>query len=347
MQKKLSRSLAFGAVVAAVILGSGSASAEVSKELIAKAKAEGEVVWYTTMVVDQVVRPVAAAFESQYGIKVSFVTGGWRDVALRVSNEAKAGSVKGDVYDSSEALGAMLPDGLVEAYRPQSAANFPDDLKDKDGYWTAAIMQPMVAAVNTDMVEEADYPKTFEDLLDPKWKGQMAWTNNPTLSGPVGFIGAVLETMGEDKGMDYLKKLAQQKIANVPSNQRVVLDQAIAGQYPLVLSVYNYHVAISQDKGAPIKPIHLDVSQMNTGMAGMLKGAPHPNAAKLFLEYFYSEAGQKIAASAGYIPVSPDVKAKHPELNPLAGKFKVISFSPTNVGDKPAHWLDIYKTLFE
>lgn len=348
MQIKLNRRLLLGGVAALMMGGHAAvASAEVTDELIAAAKAEGELTWYTTMIVDQVVRPVAAGFEAEYGIKVNFVSGGWRDVALRVSNEAKAGALAGDVYDSSEALGALMAEGLVEPYKPASAAGYPEDLKDADGYWTAAILQPMVAAVNTDLVAEADRPKTFEDLLDPKWTGQIAWTNNPTLSGPVGFVGAVLETMGEEQGMEYLRKLADQKIANIPSNQRVVLDQAVAGQYPMVLSVYNYHIAISQDKGAPIAPVHLPYSHMNTGMAGMLKDAPHPNAAKLFLEYFYSEAGQKVAAEAGYIPVHPDVQAKHPELNPAIGGFEVLRFSPTTVGDKVDHWMSVYKSLFE
>jgi len=307
MQMKLSRRTLCSVALSLAMLGSsGLAYSQVSNDLIAKAKEEGKLVWYTTMIVDQVVRPIAAAFEEKYGIRVEFVTGGWREVALRVSNESKSGSVSGDVYDSSEALGALLKDGFVEAYRPQSAADYPEDLKDSDGYWTAALLQPMVGAVNTDLVDEKDYPKSFEDLLDPKWKGQMAWTNNPTVAGPPGFIGAVLKSMGEEKGKEYLQKLAEQDIANVPSNQRVVLDQVIAGQYPLVLSVYNYHIAISQEKGAPVAPVHMDLSHMNTGMAGMLRGAPHPNAAKLFLEYFYSEDGQKIVAEAGYIPANPD-----------------------------------------
>src|SRR5690606_35714293 len=103
-----------------------------------------------------------------------------------------------------------------------------------------------------DLVKEEDYPKSYEDLLDPKWKGRMAWTTSTSAGGPPGFIGMILDHMGEEKGMEYLRKLAEQDIINVPSNQRVVLDKVAAGEVPLGLSIYNYHVPISQAKGAPI-----------------------------------------------------------------------------------------------
>jgi ABC-type Fe3+ transport system substrate-binding protein len=154
-------------------------------------------------------------------------------------------------------------------------------------------------------------------------------------------------TMGHDKGMDYLKKLSQQKIANIPTNQRVVLDQNIAGQYPLVLSIYNYHAAISASQGAPVEWLKLDPTIVTFGTMILLKNSPHPNAAKLFVEFNASEEGQAVYREAGYIPVHPKVAAKTPALRPDSGKYPARIISPDTFNANEAEWIRIYKELFQ
>src|SRR5690606_17674822 len=105
-----------------------------------------------------------------------------------------------------------------------NAAQFPSDMKDKDGYFTAIYSIYLTTGYNTELVSDAEAPRTYEDLLDPKWEGRMAWADTTALSGPAGFIANVLRTMGDDKGINYLKRLSKQRIINVPGNQRVVLD---------------------------------------------------------------------------------------------------------------------------
>ncbi len=113
-------------------------------------------------------------------------------------------------------------------------------------------------SVNSDLVKPADQPKSLEDLLDPKWAGKMAWSSNANVDGAPGFVAVVLRNMGEEKGMDYLRKLAKQKIANIPGSSRVVLDQVISGQYSLAVVSFTHHVAASAAKGAPVKFINLE-----------------------------------------------------------------------------------------
>ncbi|MFC7397863.1 ABC transporter substrate-binding protein [Chelatococcus sp. GCM10030263] len=319
----------------------------VDPALVAAAKKEGQFNWYTTLVVTQVVRPLAQAFEKKYGIKVNFVPAPWQETALRITNEGRANAIKADLFDGAPTFFPLNAAGLVDAYKPEAAKNFPDDMKEPNGLWTAHILQPATPAVNTDAVDKKDFPKTYEDLLQPKWKGKMGWTTSPSAAGPVGFIGNILLTMGKDKGMDYLRKLAAQKIANIPSNQRVVLDQAIAGQYPLVLSIYNYHAAISAAQGAPIEWLKLDPAVMHIGLFGLIKGSPNPNAARLFVEFALSDEGEQIQADAGYIPVSPNVQAKRPELKPGPGTYNARLITPEMYAQHEAEWLAIYKSLFE
>jgi iron(III) transport system substrate-binding protein len=335
------------ALVAMIMLATPTAAKAVDQSLIDAAKAEGEVVWYTGLIVRQVVTPIKEAFEKKYGITVNFVPMASQEAALRILNEGRANNIQGDVFDGTAPLAAAMDAGLVEPYLPEEAADYPADLKDPNGYWTGQIVQVTSPAINTSMVKPEDAPKTFEDLLDPKWKGKMAWSSSEEIAGPPGFIGNVLTYMGEEKGMAYLEKLSQQQIANVPSNMRVVLDQAIAGQYPLVLSILNYHAVISAGQGAPVEWLKLESSVLTFGTVQLLKNAPHPNAAKLFLEFLLSDEGQQVVADAGYIPASPRVKAKDPTLKPDEGKFAVTVISSEVFAKNKDKWVGIYRKLFK
>jgi ABC-type Fe3+ transport system substrate-binding protein len=319
----------------------------VDEQLIEAAKHEGEVVWYTGLIVSQVVLPLQAGFQKKYGINVNFVSAGSQETATRLLTEGRVGTLKADVFDGSAPFEPVNAAGLIQPYKPQEASGYPDDFKEPSGLWTAQMVQITGPAINTTVVSPADAPKQFADLLDPKWKGVMAWSNFEEIAGPPGFIGNVLLTMGQDKGMDFLKKLAGQTIANIPSNFRVVLDQCIAGQYPMVLSVFNYHAAISQAKGAPVEWLALERSTLTVGTIALLKNSPHPNAGKLFLEYCLSEEGQEVTRNAGYIPADPRVPAKIATLKPEAGHFAVNVISPDLFRDHGKEWIGIYRSLFQ
>lgn len=233
------------------------------------------------------------------------------------------------------------------AYIPEAAAKLAPNHKDAKGDWNAVLVHYLVPAVNTELVKPADEPKSLEDLLDPKWKGKIAWTGEMTIAGPPGFIGSVLNAYGEEKGMAYLEKLGAQKIATVPSNSRVVLDQVIAGQYAIGLVTYNHHSAISIAKGAPVKwlPVNPAIGAMAREV--LLKGGPHPNGAKLLINYLLSPEGQKVIQEAGYIPSNPAVDAKEPSLKPEISGFKVFSPTPADEDRDIDRWIAIYKKLFQ
>ena len=332
--------------VAAVAIPPVSAQT-IDPNLIEAAKKEGEVVWYTTLIVTQIVRPLVQAFEKKYpGIKVSYTAAPFQEVATRIVNEGRGGNVKADLFDGGATFYPINAAGFTTPYRPAAAAGYPDEFKDPNGYWTANIVQVVSPAINTDLVPAADAPRKLDDLLDPKWRGRMAWTDAPSAGGPPGFIGAVLLSLGKDKGMAFLTRLAEQRIANIPSNQRVVLDQNIGGQYPLVLCIFNYHAAISASQGAPVQWLRV-LPVLTFGTVAMVKNGPHPNATKLFIEFMLSEEGQKIHADAGYIPAHPNVPAKSPDLKPDAGKYEYKLVTPEMYNANAAEWTAVYKKLFQ
>ena len=153
--------------------------------LVAAAEQEGEVVSYTTLIVGQAVRPLVAAFQATYPkIKVSFVPGPPVETATRLLNEAKADSVRADVFDGGSTFFPLNQAGLVDTFSPKGAAGWPDAYRDVQGQWVATNLYVLSPAVNTDLVRPNEIPKTLDDLLDPRWAGKMRGPIRPSASGP-------------------------------------------------------------------------------------------------------------------------------------------------------------------
>lgn len=338
----------FCLVLAGVLAMAGSArAAGADAALIEAARKEGQVVWYSTLIVNQITRPLALAFEKKYpGIKVQYSRATSTDVALKITNEARAGRIQADVFDGSNTVFALGDAGLVEAYQVESARGYPAELRAADGTWTAMNVYFMTVGYNTDLVKGADIPKSFDDLLNPKWAGKMAWTTDPTVNGPPGFVQNILTLKGEAAGMAYLKALAGQKIINIPASQRVVLDKVIAGEFPLGLMTFNHHAAISAGQGAPVAWARVEPLVSNANMISAVKGSPHPSAAKLFLEYVLSVEGQEEVAKALYLPAHPAVKAQIPDLKPADGGFKARTVTPDMLRAGEKAWTAVYQDLF-
>ena len=247
----------------------------------AAAKAEGQAVWYTTLIINVGVRPLVEAFEKKYpGVSVRYSRNDSGPTATKVLNEARAGKVQADVVDGTDSLPPLRRAGLLAQYSPASIDKYPAELKDPDRYWDPVLVYFMTPAFNTKLIKREDAPKTLNDLLDPKWKGKIAWTTSRGSGGPT-FIGAVLLSMGEEQGMAYLRRLAKQQIINVNMSARALVEQCAAGQYPIVLQIFNHHAAMDREKGAPVDWIKLDMIPAPMQVAGLLKDAPHPNAGKL------------------------------------------------------------------
>jgi ABC-type Fe3+ transport system substrate-binding protein len=338
--------MTYGSIAALMLLAFLIPARASDEARIAAAKKEGEVIWYTTLIVDQAVRPMVAAFEAKYpGIKVRFARYNSGDIALRIINEAQAGQTQADIFDGGQV--ALYKTDLLESYLPANASQYAKQFVDPDGRSIAFCMYVLGPGINTDLLRPADAPKTFQDLLDPKWVGKIAWSSNPNVDGGPGFVGLVLRTMGQEKGMDYLRKLSRQKIANVPAASRVVLDQVIGGQYTLALVTFNHHSTLSAAKGAPVKFLNMEPLMGITHSVSLVKNGPHPNAGRLFIDFLMSDEGQNVFREAGYIPTNPRVPPKVSELSPLSGGFAVEWILARDIVDTMPEWIRIYNELFK
>ena len=334
-------------VVALLLVTHAGWAASFDPTLVGPAVKEGAVTWYTGLIVNQAARPLAEAFEKRFpGIRVSYARSSNTETTLKILNEARARRTVADVFDVTSGIYTLLDAHVVAAYPPKSAAGFAPQHKDKDGYWTASNLYFMTFCYNTNLIKPADVPRTFEELVSPRWAGKIAWTSEPAITGPPGFIGNVLTTMGQDAGMAWLKRFAALKPAALPISPRAVMDQVISGEYAIGMQIYNHHAAISAAAGAPVDWVKLEPLLGLFSEMGILKDAPHPNAARLFVEWVMSEEGQKVLADNDYLPANPAVAPRVPALRPDGGGFKVDYISPMRARDELPKWTAIYQELF-
>jgi len=353
-RRRLRRAICAGAFVSALLLAlavppSPAMSAETYKPdaaLLAAAQKDKEVIWYTTLIVNQIVRPAIAAFEKQVpGVKVSFVRGNSTQLTTRLLTEFQAGNVQSDVWNLTDGIAALAQAKAIAPFEIPNSAELPPDFRDAGKMWVATNLSTRSVAYNTDLIADKDAPRSYADLLAPRFKGKMVW--NPTsLSGGVGFIGTVLKHMGEDKGMAYLRALAGQTITPVPTSDRAVLDRVIAGEYAVGLEMTSSHAVASRKQDAAIRWVPVSPVTTTLQLAGVVAKAPHPAAARLFLDFLVSRAGQTVFRDHGYLPVHPKIAPADPMLRPQEGGYQAIVLSPDDVEQHAREWLEIYQDVF-
>ena len=289
--------------------------------LLEGAKKEGEVVLYSAMIVNQALRPIAEAFMQKYpDIQLTYWRGDSEEITQRVLAEVRAGNVVGDVVEGTSLGEALVKAGVVQTYTTPKVEAYPEKYRDPEGQWTATRLSYFAVAYNTNLVSPDEVPKTYEDLLDPKWKGKMAWRIGSESGTPL-FLTNLRTAWGEERANEYFQKLKEQEIVNFGSGSaRTLVDRVIAGEYAIALNIFAHHPLISAEKGAPVNTQLLEPVPTTTATMLIPKGAPHPFAAMLLIDFILSEEGQKILLGADYIPAHPDVPPAE-MLNPIVPRL--------------------------
>jgi iron(III) transport system substrate-binding protein len=329
-------------LAACVMAATGAHAA--SQALIDAAKREGRVTWYTTLLVDDASGPLAAAFEKKYGIAVDFIR---RDGSIQlrtILEEARSGKMKVDVFDGTTTAAFVMKEGLAEAYKADSAIDVPAEYKDPNGYWTAQVLYFQTLGYNPDLVPANEVPKSYRDLLDPKWKGKLAWSAEDQLTGGLGFISNIITTMGERDGMNFLAQLAKQEPVRLRNGINGITVALAAKQFPIGITVDNHHTVIANEKGGNVKWFYFEPVLGLSNNIGLIKGGPHPNAGKLLIDYILSVEGQTVLKEGHHIPSSSKVE---PAVRELKGGFRVNYISPAQGVAQTEMAGAIYRRLFE
>jgi iron(III) transport system substrate-binding protein len=302
-----------GAVVAASALPAFAAEMSArEKELYEAAKKEGELTWYTAHSDDVTAQALGRDFEAIYpGIKVNVVRTTAQVAFQRVTQEVRAGAMQVDVLSSTD-LGhyvSLKEKNLLERYVPENAAKAIDVYKnsDPDGLFYVTAAGLIGISYNTSKLKEEDVPKTWPELLEPKWKDKIS-TGHPGFSG---YVGTWVVTMRKLYGWDFFEKLAK----NNPQMGRSINDTVTmlnAGER-MVAAGPEGTTMDSAKKGNPLAMVYpSDGSVLIIAPSGIMKGVKHPNAAKLFMEYLLSPPASKVW-------VEHFGESIRPEISPLPG----------------------------
>src|SRR5215470_15473111 len=276
--------------------------------LIEGAKKEGQVVLYSALIVNQMLRPLAAGFMKKYAfIKMTYYRADSEELLAKLSAETRANNVVADVFEGSGGGEIAVEAGFTQAFYSPELERYPKIYLDPKRHLAPTRLSYFSIAYNTRQVAADKVPKTYEDLTDPQWQGKMAWPYANT--GRYLFMINLRLAWGEDKAMAYFRKLAGQKIINFASGSaRTLVDRVIAGEYPIAINIYAHHPLISAGKGAPVNSQLMDPVPSAAGTLMMLKGAKHPHAAMLLADFILSKEGQEIMAQAEYFPAHPEVE---------------------------------------
>ena len=274
-------------------------------KVVQAARKEGEIVWYTTMSADQS-KGFMARFQQKHSfLKPSVIRLGGNALLSRIITEAKAGKSFFDVaHGTGEIVLPLMEMGLLAPYASPERKSFPDDLKDKRGFWTSVYVNSVVLGYNKNLTKGQPLPRSYDDLLHARWKGRKISVD----STYVTFLQGLISAWGKDKALDFLRKLADQEPV-VMRGSTVRAQLAAAGEFPLVIAYANI-IQYLTEKGAPIDwlPLEPAVISVNTVMLGAK--ATHPNAAKLFIDFTLSKEGQEKLWDFQRIPSRSDVEPK-------------------------------------
>ena len=284
---------------------SGGVAVADQEALIAGAKKEGSLVFYTSMTADQA-QKVLAAFKTKYPfIQPQIFRAVGERLLTKIMTEAQAGRYEFDAVQSAESQAYFLKKkNLLLKYVSPEVKNIQKPFFDPEGYWAAVYIMPNVIAYNTLMVKRSDVPKNDDDLLNPKWKGKIAMDSTK----PEWFAWK-LKRMGKEKGLAYMKKLGAQEF-RLYAGLSLITNLLAAGEFPLVLNTYLHNAEEIKRKGGPVDWIAQDPVFTKFQPLGIGARASHPNAAKLFADFVFSEEGQKIIASFGRVPTRRGVATK-------------------------------------
>jgi iron(III) transport system substrate-binding protein len=273
------------------------------------ARKEGTVVLYSSMIVSQVQRPIAEAFHAKYPfIDIRYWRGAANEIVAKVDAEMHANAVVADVVEGSGISGGVGASQVAAPFISKYSAVLPASYIAPDRTSITTRFRYIALGYNTRFLAKADAPKTYQDLLDPKWRGKMAWAVDSPESGALVTITALRAAWGDAKSEAYLAKLAPQQVAPLALSNRAVVDRVIAGEYWIGIGISAHHPIISASKGAPTTTVLLDPVPALSDAVQVLRGAKHPYAAMLLVDFLLSPEVQTMLQAAEYFPSNPEVQ---------------------------------------
>jgi iron(III) transport system substrate-binding protein len=306
--------------------------ADRTQKLVEGAKKEGTLTIYTSATVDDMAA-LTGAFQQKYGVKVNVWRASSENIIQRAATEARGNRFDVDVFETDGvAMEAVHREKLLQVVDSPYLKELIPQAIPAHKEWIGDRVQIFTAAYNTRLVKKADLPKTFADLLDPKWKGKLGIE-----AGDYDWFSAVVSEMGEENGLKFFRDLVTKNGLSVRKGHTLLANLIVSGEVPLSLTIYLYKVVQLKNDGAPIDWLALPPEVARAQGTGLSRKPPHPHAGVLFMDFLLSDA-QAILAKRDFIPTNIKVK-------PLPDGLTLKFVDPAKLLDENDKWEKLFKDI--
>jgi iron(III) transport system substrate-binding protein len=303
------------------------------QRVLAGAQKEKRAVIYTSLNLKDSV-PIVQAFEKKYGVKIELWRSSSEKVLQRALTEARAGRFAVDGFElNGPEMEALYREGLLEEFYSPQIVNIPPQAIPKHRHYVADRLNFFTIAYNTKLVKPNEVPNSYQDLLDPRWAGRLGIE-----ASEVDWFGSMVKAMGEAKGLEFFRKLAQQK-PQVRTGHTLMGELVASGEIPLAASIYNHNAERLVASGAPIKWKALTPTFGRPNAVAVAKRAERPHAALLFADFMLSLEGQRLIKERNRVPASNKVDSS---LN----DFPYQMIDPAVVIDEAEKWERLWSQIF-
>ncbi len=306
--------------------------------IIKGANQEKEVVWYTTTSAGDN-QAIVEGFTKKYPfVKVQALRSTGEKLRQRVLTETSAGQFLSDIVSvSSMEMGLIKSKNLLQSYDAPEAQSYPTGAKDKENYFTAIYARNFVIGYNTAMITEKERPKDWPDLLNPKWKGKVGMDEEE-----FEWYGTLVDYWGREKAGKFIKALAAQQ-PTLRRDHSLLAQLLAAGEFPIAI-VFPFEIEQLKRRGAPVDwSMTSDPIVTSINVIALSARAPHPNTAKLFINYILSEEGQNIIRNVSRVPIRPGVK---PTVAKLDQSTMKIHYVPSEMFKKISDYEKEFREIF-
>ena len=305
------------------------------------ARKEGEVIWYTSMSLTDFPKIVGAFEKTVPYLKVRTNRLSQSSIMPKIDTEARAGRFLVDVVASAPMeMWELKQKGHSASYLSPELKAFPSGSFDPQGYWSSTEVTPLVLAFNTSLVRSEEAPRSYQDLLQPKWRGKMNFG-----SDEYAWYSVVLDGMGKAKGLDFMKALARQQL-HIPGGSSIMrLQLMLAGESAVAVAARGRRATEYKEKGAPLDYRLLDPYPGEPNGLALMRRAAHPHASILFIDWMLSEEGQTVLAQQiPRITLRKGIKQipRHQELY----KKEFVFVNPASIGPNLNELAASYQQIF-
>lgn len=305
-----------------------------TQRLIEGARKEGSLTLYTSLTVEDMAA-LNSAFEKKYGVKVRMWRAAADKVLQRAVTEARGGRFDVDVLEASTpALESLHRENLLAPVKSPYQADLMPDAVPAHRAWVGSRLNVFVHAYNTDLVKKAELPKTYQDLLHPRWKGKLGIE-----AADEDWFASVVNGLGEEAGLKLFRTLAAGNGISVRKGHTLLTKMVASGEVPFALTVYNFTAEQLKQKGAPMDWYVMQPAVARANGLGLARNAPHPHAALLYYDFMISEEGQRILSSRDFLPTSKKFDSPFKNI-PL----KLVD--PAQMLDESDKWTRLYDEIF-